>query len=198
MNQQINLYLPEFRVKKDALSALLMGQVLAAVIGLMVLVTAYDMFSRWSLTNELVELRAVLQEETRKTGELDEVLARRSQNNALTESLDQAEERLESSRQISEFLRDTKLGNVIGFSEYFKDISRAAIEGLSVTEFEFSKGGEQVMLAGQVIDSAMVPRYVSKLEASKSSIKNQLFSPKISRSNAASQFFSFELSTSNE
>lgn len=198
MNQQINLYLPEFRVKKDALSALLMGQVIAAVLVLMVLVTAYDMFTRWNLNNELVDLRAVLKEETRKTSELDEVLARRSQNRALTERLDQAEARLESSRQIRDFLRDTKLGNVIGFSEHFKDISRASIEGLSVTEFEFSEGGEQVTLAGQVIDSAMVPRYVSKLEASNSSIKDQLFSPKISRLDAASQFFSFELSTSNE
>lgn len=198
MNQQINLYLPEFRIKKDALTALIMGQVIAGVIVIMLLVTAYDMFTRWSLNNELAELRVVLQEETRKTNELDEVLARRSQNNALTTRLDEAEVRLESSRQIRNFLSETKLGNVVGFSEYFKDISRASVEGLSVTEFNFSEGGERVTLSGQVIDSAMVPRYVSKLEASNSGIKDQLFSPRISRPDTTSQFFSFELSTSNE
>ena len=42
MNQQINLYLPEFRVKKDALTAVLMGQILGGVIVVMVLVSAYD------------------------------------------------------------------------------------------------------------------------------------------------------------
>jgi excinuclease UvrABC ATPase subunit len=198
MNQQINLYLPEFRVKKDSLNAVMMGQILAGAVFIMLIVTAYDLFSRWSLNNELVQLREVLQEETQKTNELDEVLARRSQNSSLTARLDQAEEQLESSRQIREFLSQTKLGNVVGFSEYFKDISRASIEGLSVTEFSFSEGGEKVSLSGQAVDSAMVPRYVSKLEASKSTIRDQLFSPKISRSDSQSQFFNFELSTSNE
>lgn len=198
MNQQINLYLTEFRVKKDPLTALLMGQILGAVAAVMLLVSIYDLAHRWMLNSELAGLREVLQEETRKTSELDEVLARRSQNTALTERLDQAEDQLESSRQIRTFLSETQLGNVDGFSEYFKDISRAAVEGLSVSEFEFSQGGERVRLAGQVIDSAMVPLYVSKLEGSNSSIREQLFSPRISRVDATSQFFSFELSSSNE
>mgnify|MGYP000301795699 CR=1 FL=1 len=198
MHQQINLYLSEFKVKKDRLTALLMAQMLGGVLVLMVLISAYDLFTRWSLNSTVTDLRAVLQEETKKTSELDEVLARRSQNTKLTDRLDIAESQLESSRQIRSFLSQTKLGNVVGFSEYFKDISRASIEGLSLTEFEFAEGGDQIKLIGQVIDSAMVPRYVSKLEASNSPIRNQLFSPSIFREDAASQFFNFELSTSDE
>lgn len=198
MNQRINLYLPEFRVKKDALTAVIMGQVLGGVLALMLLLSAYDAYVRWNLQNELAGLQEVLQVETQKTSELDEVLARRSQNNALTERLDQAEAQLESSRQIQNFLSETKLGNVAGFSEYFKDISRASIEGLSVTEFEIREGGEIVTLSGQVVDSVMVPRYVSKLEASNSAIRDQLFSPRISRSDSTSSLFDFVLSTSNE
>jgi hypothetical protein len=144
MNQQINLYLPEFKVKKDALTVLLMGQILGAIVAVMLLLSAFDLVTQWSLNGELAELREVLREETRKTGELDEVLARRSQNNVLTERLNLAEAQLESSRQIRRFLSETKLGNVVGFSEYFKDISRATISGLSVTEFAFASGGEQV------------------------------------------------------
>lgn len=198
MNQQINLYLPEFRLKKDSLTAVLMGQILAAVVAVMVLISAYDLYTRWSLNSEVAELRVILQEETRKTGELDEVLARRSQNNALTDRLDQAEAQLEASRQIRSFLSETKLGNVDGFSEYFKDISRAAISGLSVTEFTFDEGGEQVKLIGNVLDSVLVPRYVSRLENSQSGIRDVLFSPKISRPESDSEYFEFELSTSNE
>lgn len=198
MNQQINLYLSEFRVKKDPLTPLLMGQVLGGILVVMLLVTSYDVVARWRLNSELAELRDVLREETQKTSELDDVLARRSQNTSLTQRLDQAEEQLDSSRQIRDFLSQTKLGNVVGFSEYFKDISRASIEGLSVTEFSFSEGGEQVTLSGQVVDSVMVPRYVSKLEASNSALKDHLFSPRISRPDASNPYFSFELSTSNE
>lgn len=198
MSQQINLYLPEFRVKRDPLSALLMGQILGGILAVALVITAYDVVSRWRLNAELADLREVLREETQKTNELNEVLARRSQNASLTERLDQAEDRLDSSRQIRDFLSTTKLGNVVGFSEYFKDISRASIEGLSVTEFSFREGGEQVTLSGQVIDSVMVPRYVSKLEASNSALRNQLFSPRISRPDASNPYFSFELSTSDE
>jgi len=198
MNQQINLYLSEFRVKKDPLTALVMGQILGSIAAVMVLVTSFDIFTEWSRGGELAILRVALQEETTKTSELDEVLARRSQNTVLTDRLDQSEAQLESSRQIRSFLSQTKLGNIVGFSEHFKDISRATISGLSVSEFSFEKGGEQVRLAGNVLESSMVPRYVSRLEDSNSSIRDVLFSPRIYRSDAGSSFFEFELSTSNE
>lgn len=198
MTQQINLYLPEFRVKKDSMTVLIMGQIVGVAVGLMLLVTAYDLYTGWSLGNELASLREVLEEETTKTGELDEVLARRSQNDSLTERLDQAEAQLESSSQIRSFLSQSKLGNVIGFSEYFKDISRASISGISVTEFAFIDGGEQVRLAGNVLDSSMVPRYVSRLRNSNSAIRDLRFSPSISKAGASDQVFEFELSTANE
>lgn len=67
MKQQINLYLPEFKVKKDPLTALLMAQVLGGVVAVMVLVSAWDMITRWRLNSELTDLRATLVEETRTT-----------------------------------------------------------------------------------------------------------------------------------
>ncbi|PCJ22361.1 MAG: hypothetical protein COA96_14730 [SAR86 cluster bacterium] len=198
MNQQINLYLSEFRVKKDALTVLLMGQVLGGVLAIMVLISAYDLFTRWQLSAELVQSRSSLAQETKKTDELEGSLARRSQNRELTDRLDQAEERLGSSRQIREFLSETKLGNVIGFSEYFKDLARASMDGLSLSEFQITEGGDQIKLTGQVMESAMVPRYVSNLEHSNSSIRNQNFSASILGAGADSQYFSFKLSSADE
>ncbi|MBL4582443.1 MAG: hypothetical protein JKY29_11540 [Gammaproteobacteria bacterium] len=198
MNQQINLYLSEFRLKKDPLSALVMGQILGSIVAVMVLVTSFDIYTERSLSGELAILRETLQEETIKTSELDEVLARRSQNTVLTDRLDESEAQLESSRQIRSFLSQTKLGNVVGFSEHFKDISRASISGLSVSGFSLESGGEEVKLFGNVLDSAMVPRYVSRLENSNSSIRDLLFSSRIYRLDVSSSFFEFELSTSNE
>ena len=117
MQQQINLYLPEFRIKKDPVTALLMGQVLAGVIGVMVLVAGFNLFTQWRLGNELTTLQAELEEETQRTDQLDEQLARRSQNTALTQRLDDAEERLEASIQIRNFHSETKLGQIEGLSE---------------------------------------------------------------------------------
>lgn len=195
MKQQINLYLPEFKVKKDALTALVLAQVLGSVIVVMVLISSYDFFTRWQLGRELADLQATLQEETRKTNELDGQLAGRSQDAELAELLEFAEARLDSDRQVRDFLSETKLGNEAGFSEYFKDLSRASIEGLSLTEFSITSGGDRVNLIGQVVESAMVPRYVRNLEQSNSPIRNQHFGTTIA---LADQYYSFALSTSNE
>lgn len=198
MKQQVNLYLPEFKVKKDPMTALLMGQVLGGVVVLMILISGFQVFTRWQLNSELEQLSASLQEETRKTDELDEVLARRSQNNELDARLEEAEVRLQSRRQIRDFLSETQLGNVVGFSEYFKDLSRASMDGLSLSEFSFNNGGADVRIAGVVVDSSLVPRYVNNLELGNSSLRSRHFSPSISRSDVASQYFSFSLSTGNE
>ncbi len=198
MNQQINLYLPEFKIKKDPLTAILMGQILGGIVALMVLVSGYQLYMRWQLNGELEQMRVTLQEETRKTDELDEVLATRSQNDALTERLQSSEDRLNSRRQIRDFLSETQLGNVIGFSEFFKDLSRATIDGLNITEFSFGTGGANVSISGLVMDSSMVPKYVQNLETGSSPLRGKNFSPEISRSDVATQYFSFKLSTSDE
>ncbi|MFT4863572.1 MAG: hypothetical protein ACI95C_002804 [Pseudohongiellaceae bacterium] len=198
MKQQINLYLPEFRVKKDSISTLLISQVVGGVVLTMLVISIFDIFTRWELGGELDRLQASLVEETRKTSQLDEQLARRSQNSELVDQLRRAESRLTASRSIRDFLSETKLGNVTGFSEYFKDISRASVDGLSVQDFEISDGGDGVRIIGEVMDSALVPRFVDNIEAGQSSLRSQRFSSKISRAGAEARVFSFELSNQSE
>lgn len=198
MKQQVNLYLPEFRVKKDPVSTLLMSQVVGGVVITMLVIAIFDVYTRWELNNELAGLRETLVEETRKTSQLDEQLARRSQNTDLADQLQRAEMRLTASRSIRDFLSETKLGNVTGFSEYFKDIARASIDGLSVQNFEISQGGDGISITGQVVDSALVPQFVDNIESGQSSLRQQRFSSKISREGAEARVFSFELSNQSE
>jgi len=101
MNQQINLYLPEFRVKKDALSALVMGQILGLIVAVMVSVTSVDIYTEWGLRGELARVNGILQEETGKSSKLNEVLTRRSQNAVLIDRLDQAEAQLEANVEVA-------------------------------------------------------------------------------------------------
>ena len=198
MQQQINLYLDEFRVDKDPISAGLIGNTLAAVLVVMLTIASWDLNEQRLLGNELAALRETLAEETRKTEELDEQLTRRSQNTELTDRLTEAEARYAAGLQIREFLSETNLGNVDGFSGYFKDLSRASIDGLSITAFQFTDGNEQATMSGQVRDSAIVPRYVQNIESGQSPLRNKTFSPSISRAEVESQIFTFELSTTSE
>lgn len=198
MKQQVNLYLAEFRVAHDPVTPLLMGQVLGGILITMIVMAAMNYFTRWQLESELDEIRTVLIEETTKTSRLDAQLARRTRSEELANRLEQAEATLRSSKQIADFLSETKLGNVRGFSEHFKDLSRASLAGLALTDFEFSKGGEGVRIAGKVADSALVPLYVNNIKSGESPLKHSRFSPSISRDSESRNLYSFELSNRNE
>ena len=97
-----------------------------------------------------------------------------------------------------ELLSGAKPGNVSGFSEYFEDLSRAAIDGLSISEFTFNDGGESATLSGLVADSAMVPRDVANIENGNSPLKTKHFNPSISRPDVEARYFDFVLSTNSE
>ncbi len=198
MKQQVNLYLTEFKVKRDKLTVLLMGQILGALLLIMVLLSSYDYFLRWQLNGELAELRVSLREESQKTSELDGLLAQRSQSAQLTSRLQEAEARLIADRQVVNFLGGTKLGNLVGFSEHFKDLSRASIDGFSLSSIQISAGGEQVNLNGQVTDSSLVVKFVSNLRFGNSAISNLNFSTNIARTSAEDSAFPFALRTVNE
>lgn len=198
MKQQINLYLPEFRVKRDRLTVLLMGKILGGIVVVMFLLSSYDYFQRWQLNGELADLRATLGEETQKTGELNGLLAQRSQSEQLISRLEEAEARLIADRQVINFLGRTKLGNLVGFSEHFKDLSRASVDGFQLSSIQISRGGEQVYLSGQVVDSSLVVKFVSNLKYGKSSISNLNFSTNITRESAEDRAFPFSLRTVNE
>lgn len=195
MKQQVNLFLAEFRTKKDPLTALLMVQMVGGLVAVMILASAYLGFTQWRLNSQVTDLRATLAEETAKTNEIEGLLARRSENRELDLRLEAAEARLGSSQSIRDFLSESKLGNIVGFSEYFKDLSRASIDGLSISSFNLADGGDSVSLSGQVLESAMVPRYVANIESSTSALRGQNFSPSITRCDIDTQCFTFELSS---
>jgi hypothetical protein len=198
MNQQINLYLSEFRVKRDRLTVLLMGKILGGIVVVMVLLSSYDYLLRWQLNGELAPLQVTLREETQKTSELNGLLAQRSQSEQLTRRLELAEAQLIGDGQVIDFLGRSKLGNLVGFSEYFKDLSRASIDGFALSRIDISNGGNQVSLSGQVVDSSLVVKFVSNLRYGNSPIRDLNFSTNITRGSISDDTFPFTLSTSNE
>ncbi|MEX0619789.1 MAG: PilN domain-containing protein [Pseudohongiellaceae bacterium] len=172
-----------------------MAQILGAVLLVMILSSGYQAWNRYQLTAQLTELQDVLREETLRTSEMESRLSRLSESEELRQRLDAAEARLTGSRQVKQFLSETQLGNVDGFSEHFKDLSRAAVEGLSLTEFAFKEGGRVVTLAGNARYSALVPGFVANIEHGRSSLRNAHFSIETERESSESQAFTFILST---
>ncbi|PCH60672.1 MAG: hypothetical protein COC19_05645 [SAR86 cluster bacterium] len=199
MNQQINLFLPEFKPKKDVLKAVLMGQVLGIVAVGMVLMSAYGLLQSWQLGQTLEQSRVELNEQTSQLSQLRDNLATRSGNEGLSLRLAEAEQRLDSSRLVSEFLSQTQLGNVQGFSEYFKDLSRATIDGMYITDFLITQGGNNIEIKGMSQNASALPRFVGNIELGKSPLKNSNFNNVFSsRSSSANNAYEFVLSAAND
>ena len=175
-----------------------MALMLGGLTVVLVLVTIFNFYTQLSLNGELSDLEALLIEETRKTRDLDELLARRSGNTTLADRLARAEDELDSRRQIASFLNTTKLGNVVGFSEFFKDISRASVEGLSISSFTFAQGGESVEITGQVVDAGRVPQFVTNLPLGQSPLRYMRFNTSASRVETGGQTLSFRLTSNYE
>ncbi|MFM1897488.1 MAG: hypothetical protein RLZZ385_2562 [Pseudomonadota bacterium] len=194
MKQQVNLYLPEFRIKRDKLTVVVMLQSLGAFMGVLLVLGGWELWTNFALAQEMQDLQGELTVETQRTAEIDQILARRSQDRNLEQQLERAEQNLLASRQMRDVLGETGLGNTDGFSESFKDLSRASLEGLWLTEISLSNGGQAVNLKGFTVDSSLVPMFVARLAEGNSSLTSKQFSVSTVRSSdSVDALYAFEL-----
>jgi len=176
MNQQINLYLPEFRPQNDWLTGIRVLQVSAALLVIIIATTASNFVQRSGLRAELASVTGELEQLTTSTNALQQEVARSGSDPELARELEQREQRLAESRELLKFLSDTNLGNIDGFSEHIKDLSRASFDGLWLTAFNMTGGGESVYIKGLAHQSAMVPNFIGRLSDGNSPLRERNFS----------------------
>lgn len=159
----INLYLPEFRKKKQWLDA--EKTVLLAAAGVIVLIIAsgveyWELLKlRWELADKEVER----QEIATATSDLIDQYGVQTEDPALLANIRELEEDLQSKQALLQFLEGRELGNTEGFSEYLADLSRYHVAGLSLTAVSLANGGRSVVLEGQVLQAELVPIYLQNL-----------------------------------
>lgn len=163
MKQQVNLYLPEFRKRKDPLGLANMLAVLGAVAGLCALLSAWQYWQLRSLEGELSVQREQLAQATARTAQLMESLGQRSADRTLAGSVQRLEEELQSKQVFLSFLDGRDIGNTNGFSGHLADLSRYLVPGLRLTRIDLSQGGRQVQLGGEVTRPENVPLYLQSL-----------------------------------
>ncbi len=176
MIQQVNLYLPEFRPSREFINAIRVLQLAGFVIFVMAVMWGNSFLKTSTLRSDIQTTQSQLTAQTEITNQLQQNLARRASDPALVVELNEREQELAESREMLEFLRGSNLGNITGFSEYVKDISRAASDGLWLTQFNFMNGGQSVYLKGIAQQSAMVPEFINRLAAGKSPLVERDFS----------------------
>lgn len=175
MNQQVNLYLPEFRPSRDWLTAANLLIVTAVVCLLLAGVSGYDQWRLGQLQQQQSRLQSQLDQQTRETEALEQQLEQREGNARLEQELETRRERLQRTSSLLDFLQGARLGNTIGFSPMMKDLARASFDGLWLTGVDIRDGGDTVSLAGRALRSAMVPDFIGRLSNGESELHSRRF-----------------------
>lgn len=175
VTQQVNLFLPELRPVKDWLTSVRLLQALAVIILLVVLQLLWQLWQRNAATDTLAQLQEVLQEQTLRTEQLERDAASRTSNQALLRDINTRESSLLLAGELLDFLRTSRLGNTMGYSEYVKDLSRASFNGIWLTEIRIEGDGGTVYLQGLAQQTAMIPDFVGRLSSSQSSLRGRHF-----------------------
>lgn len=163
MKQQVNLYLPEFHSRKDWLDFAGMLRLLVAFVALLGLYSGVEYWNLASLENELAGKRQQLSEAENRTENLVQQFGPRAEDQGLAATVQELEETRQAKKVLLDFLENHDPGNAGGLSEYLADLSRFHVDGLRLTSMEIRRGGETVLLGGQVTRAENVPLFLRNL-----------------------------------
>jgi cell division protein FtsB len=180
VNQQINLYLPELQPRRDLVTSARAAQVLVVLLGLALLMSLVQWWRTELNENRLAEVEQALREQTARTEQLEREVAARATDQALVREMNTRELRVQQARELYDFMQGTTLGNLVGYSQHLKDLSRASFTGIWLQEFRIVGNADQVMIRGVAQEPAMLPDYVGRLSGGNSAISSRRFNRLIS------------------
>ena len=187
INQQINLYLPELRPRRDLVTASRTVLVLSVLLGLALLMSIVQWWQTTLDQNRLVDVEQALQEQTARTERLENEVAARATDQALVREMDTRELRVQQASELYDFMQGTTLGNLVGYSQHLKDLSRASFTGLWLQEIRIVGNADRVMIRGVAQEPAMLPDFVGRLSGGNSAISTRRFNRLVSARDAKQQ-----------
>lgn len=167
MSQQINLYDPVLRPKRELLTA---ARLAAVAVGLILVVGAWGAWLRIDLARVEAAATAAAQQLKQAQDQLAAVgaeLSGRKPDPRLEQELAGLRSLLDMRGEMAEVLRKGMGSETTGFSEYLRGLARQASEGLWLTGFQVSDGGSVMEIQGRTLDPALLPDYVRRLNGEK-------------------------------
>jgi len=162
MSQNINLFNPAFRKQRRVLTlgtvVQLLGITLAALSGY-----HYTLWQQVNgLTEELRSADGLLKAQRGYVDKLKGKSATAKPDAQLESDITRLEAELKLARDSMDALKGGGFGNQQGFAEYLRAFSRQSVNGLWLTGFTITGGGE-LEIRGRVLSPDLVPSYIQRL-----------------------------------
>jgi hypothetical protein len=166
MTQNINLFDPAFRKQRQVMSF----ATLVKCLGLAVLVLfGYQFYVQHQiggLNGDLRGVQGLLNEERARAEQLTGKAAARKPDAQLESEIAKLEVELRQAQEAMAALKGGAFGNRQGFADYLRAFSRQSVDGLWLTAFTISGGGE-LEIRGRVLRPDLVPNYIQRLNREK-------------------------------
>ncbi|MDR0701276.1 MAG: PilN domain-containing protein [Azoarcus sp.] len=163
MSQQINLFNPALRPRREWLS---LGMLISSAVALVAVVACVG---GWGMYSERRGLAALDARETAwqdAQGQLKDLAAQqasRKVDSQLEQQIAQRRTWLEHRRQALSMLQGGRMGQADGFSNIMAALARQTPEGLWLTGFDIQTGGNAILLRGRLVSENLLPNFVERL-----------------------------------
>lgn len=167
MTQQVNLYDPNLRRKRELLSA---ASLVLTVLVLLLIVGVFAVWSR-SAAAKLEAEAAVLEPQAKALqGQLltlGQQVSTRKPDAKLEQGLATVEAKVEGRNAMLAILQKGLGPEAVSFAEYLRGFARQTPSGLWLTGFTVESNGTGMEIRGRTIDPALIPEYIKRLSTEK-------------------------------
>jgi MSHA biogenesis protein MshI len=179
--QEINLYQEHLRPKLDLLSAPAAVSILGVVVALMILLALFDVWQNQRLQKDIVVMQQNIENLKRQVAEIVAAFPV-SQSAKFAQEIQSLNDQVKRRKKLLKLLDVQNIGNAKGFSEHMQLLARNSTRYVSLTDFGFNLGGQQVLLAGVTNQAESVPAYIQSLQA-ENVFSRSVFGPLVIRKN---------------
>lgn len=166
MSQNINLFPPALRKRRQRLSFALAARIVGLAAAMLAAGAFYLDYAARELGAELRAVQGVLEAQRAELERLKAQAAARRPDPALEAEIVRLQAEAAQAREAMAALQSGALGAEQGFSEYLRAFSRQSLAGLWLTGFSISAGGE-LEIRGRVLRPELVPSYIQRLNREK-------------------------------
>lgn len=163
MMQQVNLYVPELRPKKEWLTA---GTIFSSALGFALLMVFSTVMLKQELTRyeQNLELMEAQRIEVEARIERFKNMPRIASEFQMEQRLAELRLAIENHENIGKIIQGQNLGNEAGFSQSMTAFSRQALPSIAIEHIRISRGGKFIELKGLARNGQDIPKYVQLLK----------------------------------
>lgn len=162
MMQQVNLLSEDLEPHVEPLTLGQLAVGWGALVGMLLLVSAWQGFGLWRLADERAERAAELSALARRNADLQAEVRTEPQPELVREVAALRDEfRLQS--RLVDVVEDYEHADDGGFSGFLTDLASRPVEGLALDRIELTRGGSHIRLSGETEAPVHVPQLLKRL-----------------------------------